>query len=567
MHIEWVPNRGSRPTILLRETWREGKEVRKRTLANLTHWPGEKIDGLRRLLRGELLVSPEEAFQVERSLPHGHVEAILGTIHTIGLDALLASKRGRERDLVIAMIAERLIHPASKLATTRLWHTTTLAEELSVTNADEEELYDALDWLLSRQVKIEKKLAAKHLTEGSCVLYDVTSSYYEGRTCPLARFGNDRDKKKGKPIIVYGVLTNKDGCPVAVRVYPGNTGDPTTIPDQVATLKDEFGLARIVLVGDRGMLTKTQIATLATYPGLGWISALRSRAIRNLVEGGAIQMSLFDTADLAECTSPDYPSERLIACFNPLLAEERKRKREELLAATEKELIRIDREVARRTRTPLDKAEIGKKVGGVLRRFKMGKHFALTIQEGGFSFARKEASIRREEALDGLYVIRTSEPTDRCSADDAVRGYKGLAQVEQAFRSLKGLDLLVRPIWLRTEDHVRAHIFLCLLAYYLVWHMRKALAPLLFDDEELTEARKTRHPVRPATPSRSAREKKTTLLTSEGLPVQSFSTLIAHLGTRCRHHCRMGNDPHGPLFSQLTAPTPLQVKAFNLLGL
>ena len=291
------------------------------------------------------------------------------------------------------------------------------------------------------------------------------------------------------------------------------------------------------------MLTKTQVATLKTYPGLGWISALRSRAIRNLVEGGAIQMSLFDTADLAECASPDYPSERLIACFNPLLAEERKRKRGELLAATEKELIRIDREVARRTRTPLDKAEIGKKVGGVLRRFKMGKHFSLVIGEGSFSFARKEASIRREEVLDGLYVIRTSEPADRLSADDAVRGYKSLAQVEQAFRTLKGLDLLVRPIWLRTEDHVRAHIFLCLLAYYLVWHMRKALAPLLFDDEELTEARKRRHPVRPATPSRSAREKKTTLLTSEGLPVQSFSTLIAHLGTRCRHHCRMGNDP------------------------
>ncbi|MCG6536122.1 MAG: transposase [Syntrophales bacterium LBB04] len=275
------------------------------------------------------------------------------------------------------------------------------------------------------------------------------------------------------------------------------------MPDQVAALRDEFGLARIVLVGDRGMLTKTQIATLKTYPGLGWISALRSRAIRNLVEGGAIQMSLFDKTDLAECASPDYPSERLIACFNPLLAEERKRKREELLGATERELIRIGREVARRTRTPLDKAEIGKKVGGVLRRFKMGKHFALTIQEGSFSFVRKEASIRREEVLDGLYVIRTSEPTDRLSADDAVRGYKSLAQVEQAFRSLKGLDLLIRPIWLRTEDHVRAHIFLCLLAYYLVWHMRKALAPLLFDDEELTRARKTRHPVRPATPSRS----------------------------------------------------------------
>jgi transposase len=567
MYIDVVPNRNSRPAVLLREAWREGKKVKRRTVANLTNWPEEKVEALRRVLRGETVVTPKEAFHIERSLAHGHAEAVLGTIRKIGLDTVIASKRSRERDLVIAMIAERLLHPSSKLATTRLMHTTTLAEELTVTDADEDDLYRAMDWLLARQETIEKKLAAQHLTEGSSVLYDVTSSYYEGRICPLARFGHDRDGQKGKPIIVYGVLTDHAGRPVAVSVYPGNTGDPTTVPDQVETLKNRFGLSRLVLVGDRGMLTQTQIDTVKTYPGLGWISALRSRAIRNLVEGGQLQMSLFDQTDLAEIASDEYPRERLIAFFNPLLAEERKRKREELLVATEKELARIARQVERRTRTPLDKAEIGKKVGSVLKRFKMGKHFSLTIGEGTFSFARKEKSIQREEALDGIYVIRTSEPREQLSAEDAVRTYKNLAQVERVFRSLKGLDLLIRPIWHRTEDHVKAHIFLCLLAYYVEWHMRKALAPLLFDDEELPETRKTRHAVRPAKASLSARKKKTTHLTPEGLPVQSFSTLLAELGTRCRHRVRIGTDPAQPTFCQITDLTPLQARAFQLLRL
>jgi transposase len=567
MYIDVVPNRNSRPAVLLREAWREGKKVKRRTVANLTNWPEEKVEALRRVLRGETVVAPKEAFHIERSLAHGHVEAVLGTIRKIGLDGIIASKRSRERDLVLAMIAERLLHPSSKLATTRLMHTTTLAEELTVTDADEDDLYQAMDWLLSRQDTIEKKLAAKHLAEGSSVLYDVTSSYYEGRTCPLARFGHDRDGQKGKPIIVYGVLTDHEGCPVAVSVYPGNTGDPTTVPDQVEMLKSRFGLNHLVLVGDRGMLTQTQIDTVKTYPGLGWISALRSRAIRGLVEGGQLQMSLFDQTDLAEIASDEYPRERLIACFNPLLAEERKRKRRELLEATEGELTRIARQVARRTRTPLDKAEIGKKVGSVLKRFKMGKHFSLTIGEGTFSFARKEESIQREEALDGIYVIRTSEPEEKLSAEDAVRTYKNLARVERVFRSLKGLDLLIRPIWHRTADHVKAHIFLCLLAYYVEWHMRKALAPLLFDDEELPEMRKTRHAVRPAKASLSARKKKATRLTPEGLVVQSFSTLLAELGTRCRHRVRIGTDPAQPTFSQITDPTPLQARAFQLLRL
>jgi len=567
MYIDVVPNRNSRPAVLLREAWREGKKVKRRTVANLTNWPEEKVEALRRVLKGETVVAPKEAFHIERSLAHGHVEAVLGTIRTIGLDTVIASKRSRARDLVIAMITERLLHPSSKLATTRLWNTTTLAEELAVTDADEDDLYRAMDWLLSRQDTIEKKLSMKHLAEGSSVLYDVTSSYYEGRTCPLARFGHDRDGQKGKPIIVYGVLADHQGCPVAVSVYPGNTGDPTTVPDQVETLKARFGLNRLVLVGDRGMLTQTQIDTVKTHPGLGWISALRSRAIRSLVEGGRLQMSLFDQTDLAEITSDAYPSERLIACFNPLLAEERKRKRRELLDATEGELARIARQVERRTRTPLDKAEIGKKVGSVLKRFKMGKHFNLTIGEGTFSFTRNEQSIQREEALDGIYVIRTSEPGEQLCAEDAVRTYKNLAQVERAFRSLKGLDLLIRPIWHRTEDHVKAHIFLCLLAYYVEWHMRKALAPLLFDDEELPEMRKTRHAVRPAKASLSALKKKTTRLTPEGLVVQSFSTLLAELGTRCRHRVRIGTDPAQPSFSQVTDLTPVQARAFQLLRL
>src|SRR5208283_2854958 len=363
MHIEWVPNRGRQPTILLRETWREGRQVKKRTLANLTEWPEEKIEALRKVLRGESLVTPETAIAIEQSLPHGQVEAILGTIKKLGLDNVVSSKRCRERDLVIAMVAERLIHPSSKLAATRLMHTTTLAEELSVGDADEDELYEALDWLLARQGRIEKKLAGRHLDEDSLVLYDVTSSYYEGHTCPLARFGHDRDGEKGKPIIVYGTLADRQGRPVAVSVYPGNTGDPTTIPDQVKKLKERFGLDRLVLVGDRGMLTQTQIDTLKVSPGVGWVSALRSSAIRDLVEQGNIQMSLFDRQDLAEIASAEYPGERLIACFNPLLADERMRKRNDLLDATEKILTGIVNAVARRTKTPLGKAEIGRKVG------------------------------------------------------------------------------------------------------------------------------------------------------------------------------------------------------------
>ena len=567
MFIERIPNRNSPPAILLREAWREGKKIRKRTIANLTHWPSAKVEALRCVLKNETLVASKEAFIIERSLPHGHVEAVLGTIKKLGLDRLIASTGCRERDLVLAMIVERLIHPCSKLATTRLWHMTTLSEELGVSDADEDDLYEAMDWLLGRQQRIEKKLAVRHLSEGSLVFYDVTSSYYEGRSCPLARFGHDRDGKKGRPIIVYGLMTNGEGCPVAVEVYPGDTGDSSTVADQAEKLRKGFGLSHLVLVGDRGMLTQTQIEKLKEYSGLGWISALRSHAIRDLVENGYLQMSLFDQKDLAEIRSPEFPSERLVACFNPLLAEERGRKRQELLRATEKELGRIAKQVAGRTRTPLGKDEIGRKVGKVIGRFKVGKHFMVTIGEGSFSFVRNEVQIQREEALDGIYVIRTSESVEHLSAEDTVRSYKNLAQVERAFRSFKGIDLLIRPIWHHTEDHVRAHIFICMLAYYVEWHMRKALSPLLFNDEELDENRKKRDPVKPAPVSASAKKKKTQRLTPEGLVVQSFDTLLKEFGTRCRNRCQIKSGPKGSTFYQVTEMTPLQNRAFQLLGL
>jgi len=567
MYIERVPNRNSPPAVLLREAWREGKRIRKRTIANLTQWPSEKVEALGRLLRNERLVSAREAFVIERTIPHGHVEAILGTIKKLGVHELITATGSRERDLVVAMIAERLIHPCSKLATTRLWHMTTLAEELGVAEADEDDLYEAMDWLLARQDRIEKRLAARHLSEGSLVLYDVTSSYYEGHSCPLARYGHDRDGKSGRPIIVYGLMTDGEGRPVAVEAYPGDTGDPSTVVDQAEKLRKRFGVNRLVLVGDRGMLTQTQINKLRVYPGLGWISALRADGIRKLVKGGFLQMSLFDRKDLAEIRCPDYPMERLVACFNPILAEERRRKRQELLEATEKELKRIAREVARRTQTPLKKEEIGKKVGKVINRYKVGKHFRMTIGEGTFSYERNEDKVRQEAALDGIYMIRTSEPTERLSPEDTVRSYKNLTQVERAFRSLKGIDLLVRPIWHHTEDHVRAHLFLCMLAYYVEWHMRKVLAPLLFDDEELDENRKRRDPVKPAKPSVSAQKKKAQRLTAEGLVIQSFDTLLEELGTRSRNRCRIKSDPGGSSFYQMTEMSPLQERAFQLLGL
>ncbi|MEN6401055.1 MAG: IS1634 family transposase [Armatimonadia bacterium] len=552
---------------LLRRTFRVGAQVQHETLGNISHLPPDLIDQIRRSLAGEKFLPASQAFLVERNLPHGHVQAVLGAMHRLGLPSLLASKPSRPRDLALAMIAERLLHPCSKLATTRLWHTTTLAEELHVADATEDDLYQAMDWLLAQQARVEKKLAARHLRDGALVLYDVSSSYYEGHTCPLARLGHNRDGKKGLPIIVYGLLTDSAGRPVAVDVYPGNTGDPTTVPDQVEKLRQRFGLSRVVLVGDRGMLTEAQIGKLKQHPGLGWISALRGPAIGELVESGSLQLSLFDEMNLAEIRSPAYPGERLVACFNPLLADERRRKRVELIEATEKDLGKIAAQVKRRTRTPLDEAEIALKAGRVWNRYKVAKHFSLTIADGVFGWTRREESIRRESQLDGVYVVRTSEPKHRCSASDAVRRYKSLAQVERAFRSLKGMDVRIRPIHHHTEDHVRAHILLCMLAFYVEWHMRRELAPLLFQDEELSQDRTRRDPVASAQCSASAQAKKMARVTADGFPVHSFETLLRELATRCRNTCRIPAESSGATFQQLTQPTPLQARAFQLLGL
>lgn len=566
MYIETVPNRHSPPAILLREGWREGSKTRKRTLANLSHWPKQKIETFRRLLQDEPLVSPQDLFSTHKTLPHGHVEAILMAVRKLGLDSLLAAKRCRERDLVVAMIAARLLHPCSKLATTREWHTTTLAEELTVADATEDDLYQAMDWLLDRQARIENKLAARHLSEDCLVLYDVSSSYYEGHTCPLAQYGHDRDGKKGLPIIVYGVMTDGEGRPIAVEVYPGNTGDSTTVADQVEKLRARFLLSRVVLVGDRGMLTQPQIDKMKLHPGLGWITALTSVAVRGLVESGFLQLSLLDETNLAEITSPDYPGERLMVCHNPLLEEERGRKRRELLEATEKALSKISRQVARRTKKPLKEAEIALQVGKVLGHYKMGKHFLYTIGDGKFQWSRREQTIEQEAKLDGIYVIRTSESAERLSPADTVRSYKSLAQVERAFRTLKGVDLLIRPIRHRTEDRVPAHIFLCLLAYYVEWHLRRAWAPLLFEDEQLTEQRRRRDPILPASCSPSAQEKKLTRQTADGFPVHSFETLMAELASRARVTYTLKSDATAPSFQQVPEPTPLQARAYALLN-
>jgi transposase len=569
MYIDVVPNRNSPPAVLLREAWREGNQTRKRTLANLSDWPKEKIESFRRLLRDERLVSPDEVFDTQKTLPHGHVEAVLHMMRKLELERLLSSQPCRERALAVAMIAQCILHPGSKLAITRLWHSTTLAEELGVADADEDDLYAAMDWLGERQERIEKKLAARHLEEGGLVLYDVSSSYYEGHTCPLAQFGHDRDGQKGLPIIVYGVMTNGEGCPVAVEVYAGNTGDPTTVAEQIAKLRERFGLVRVVLVGDRGMLTQPQIDKLKQHPGLGWITALTSVAIRELVKQGALQLSLLDEKNLAEITSPEYPEERLMVCHNPLLEQERKRKREELLAATEKNLEKIRREVERRKKTPLTADAIGVKVGKVLGRYKMGKHFRYEIGENRFTWSRRPESIQQEAQLDGIYVLRTSEPAERLSAEDTVRSYKSLAEVERAFRCLKGVDLLVRPIRHRTQERVPAHIFLCVLAYYVEWHLRRAWAPLLFEDEERWEQRQRRDPVLLAQPSESAQRKKRSRETADGLPVHSFESLLEELAGRARVTYTLksatSEEKSNLTLQQVPKPNPVQARAYELV--
>lgn len=565
MYIESVPNRNSPPAVLLRESWRENGRTKKRTIANLSSCPPEAVGALRLALKGETLVPANGVLKIERSIPHGHVEAVLGMMRKLGMDALLGSRRCRDRDLVMGMIAQRVIQACSKLESTRAWTDTTLGCELQIEDAKVEELYSAMDWLLKRQKRIEKKLAQRHLSEGGRVLFDVSSSSYHGHTCPLAQFGYNRDGEK-LPSIVYGLLADNAGCPVAVDVYPGNTADPTTVPDQVEKLRERFELQRVVLVGDRGMLTQARIDALRSYPGLGWISALRFSALRELVENGAFQPSLFDRHALAEITDESYPGERLVVCFNPLLADERKRKRSELLDITEKALNRLANESARRTKTPMTADQIAFKAGKVVGKRKMAKHFILCISDGHFDYQRNEQSIRKESETDGFYIVRTSESVGDMDAAGTVRAYKSLGQVEQAFRCLKSVDLLVRPIRHRTEAHVRAHIFLCVLAYHVQWHMRKALAPVLFHDEQLDADRWTRDPVAPATASENAKQKKRDKTTSEGWPLHSFRSLIGHMATRCRNLCSSGAGKTRLQFNRETDPTPLQKHVSKLLN-
>jgi transposase len=572
MYIESVPNRTSPPAILLRESYRHAGKVRKRTLCNLSDWSPTHIEGLRGVLKGGTVIpAGQDALTVTRSLPHGHVAAALGTARKIGLERILGPDGNRCRDLVLAMLVSRILDPVSKLATARALSPATasssLGETLGLGDVDDDELYAALDWLLVRQPAIETILAKRHLTNGTLVLYDVSSSYMEGRCCPLAQRGYSRDGKRGTLQIVYGLLCAPDGCPVAIEVFDGNTADPTTLAPQIEKLKQRFHLDRVVLVGDRGMITEARIADDLKSAGLDWITALRAPAIKELMNSGALQLTLFDQRDMASITSPDFPGERLIVCRNPDLAAERTRKREDLLAATEKDLARIKAAVER-TRNPLrGTAEIALKVGEVLNTFKMKKHFDLEIIDAAFSFTRKTAAIAAEAATDGIYVVRTSLPEATLGDAETVRNYKSLARVERAFRCIKTVDLHVRPVYHWLEDRVRAHVFLCMLAYYLEWHMRQCLAPMLFDDADKEQAEALRSSMVAQAPrSKAAIKKQTTGLTPDGLPVHSFRSLLADLATMARNTIITAITPNHPL-TVVTRPTAVHQKAFDLLDL
>jgi DDE family transposase len=569
MYVAVVPNRSSRPAILLRESYRDGDKVKNRTLANLSDWPAERIETLRAALRGDKLVPAGEGLEIVRALPHGHVAAVLGMARRIGLDALLPDGPERRRQLALALIVARLIDPAAKLATARALDETTAIHSLGVTlglgAVNAKEVYAALDWLGAAQPSIEAALARRHLRDGTLVLYDVSSSYVEGRCCELARFGHSRDGRADKMQIVFGLLCSASGCPIAVEVFEGNTGDPSTLGNQIAKLKERFGLKRVVMVGDRGMITQARIDDELKPAGFEWITALRAPAIQHLAaDGGPLQLSLFDERDLAEIESPDFPGERLIVCKNPALAEERKRKRDELLDATEQDLKDIAARIVRQ-RQPLRGADkIGVAVGALLGRRKVAKHFRITIADDALSFTRDHAAIAAEAALDGFYVLRTNVPADALNTADTVRAYKSLAGVERAFRSLKTVDLDIRPIFHWVSPRVRAHVFLCMLAYHLEWHMRQALAPILFDDHDRAAGEALRpSPVAKAKPSPAAKRKAKTKRTDDGLPVHSFRTLLTDLATLTRNTVRWAN---APAMALLASPTQLQHRAFDLLA-
>jgi len=572
MYIEAVPNRNSPPAILLRESYRVGAKIKKRTILNLSDWPSELVEGLRTLLKGgKVMPADQETIIVRRALPHGHVAAVLGTLRDIGLDRVLGPAGHRPRDLVIAMIIARLVTPASKLATARMLDPATaassLGDVLGLGAVDEDELYVALDWLGERQQAIEKALARKHLRDGTLVLYDVSSSYFEGRCCELAKLGYNRDGKKGKLQIVYGLLCAADGCPVAIEVFEGDTADPRTLATQIDKVKSRFALKHVVLVGDRGMITQARLDADIAPAGLDWITALRAPAIRALVEDGALQMSLFDERDIAAITSPDYPGERLIVCRNPDLARERTRKRLDLLAATERHLAAIAAAVSRARKPLRGEAAIALKVGAVVNRHKMAKHFELAIGAASFSFRRNADAIAAEAALDGIYAVRTNL-AKRVLGDAATVGaYKSLAQVERAFRSLKTVDIHLRPIFHWTAPRVRAHVLLCMLAYHVEHHMRTRLAPMLYDETDHEAAAAMRASiVAKAERSDAAKRKQTTGRTDDGLPVHSFRTLLADLATYSRIQATTAlNQKY--VFTLHTRPTQTQQRAFELLGI
>jgi hypothetical protein len=548
-------------SVLLRQSYREGRSVKHRTLASLTALPPAVIDAIERSLRGERLVPAEAAWRIVRSTPHGHVAAVLGMLRSLGLEALLDRRASRSRDLALAMVVARLLAPCSKLATARTLGQTTLGSVLDVADATEDELYGALDWLLARQARVERALARRHLTEGSLVLYDLTSTYVEGSHCPLARHGHSRDHRPDRPQIEFGLVTDARGCPVAVEAFPGNTADPATVEAQVEKLRTRFGLTDIVLVGDRGMLTSARIDRLREAGGIGWVSCLRAPAIRALVEAGDLQLGLFDERNLAEITSPEFPGERLVVCRNPALRAERARKREALLAATEGALATVAGMVGRgRLRSA---AAIGLRAGRVVNAKKMAKHFELDIAEGVFAYRRRTDAIAQEAALDGLYVVRTSVSAERLGTSAVVETYKRLSAVERDFRALKGDDLAVRPIFHWREDRVRAHLFVCFLAAYVRWHLEAAWAPLLFRDEAPLPRV---DPVAPPERSPSALAKERDHVTPDGFPVHSFGTLLAELATLTRNRIVPAGADEGAAFQILAEPTPLQARAFELIG-
>ena len=578
MFIETVPNRNSPPAVLLRESYRDDTgRSQKRTLANLSKLSAEVVAGLKALLAGGTVVG-KDGLKVERSLPHGHVAATLGTIRKLALDRLMLSTAKdadsrRHRDLVVGLIVDRLVTPRSKLGFVRAVNPetacTSLGEVLGLGTVAEREVYAALDWLVAQQPRIEAGLARRHLKDGTLVLYDVSSSYFEGRKCPLAQFGYSRDHRSDRAQIVYGLLCTRDGLPVAVEVFEGDTADPATLGQQILKLKARFKLDRVVLVGDRGMITNARIRDDLKPAGLDWISCLRAPQIQALAaEGGPLQLSLFDERDLAEIVAPEaFPGERLIVCRNPLLADERARKREDLLAATERDLSRISLAVQRKRGPLRGTAEIGIAVGAVLDKHKVAKHFEVTISDASFAFRRNPGSIAREARLDGIYVVRTSVPAEAMAAAETVQAYKDLARVERAFRCLKTVDLEIRPVRHWMADRVRAHVFLCMLAYHVEWHLRHTLAPLLFQDTEIAAARaERRSPVRKTEPSRSAKTKKATRRNDDGQPVMAFADLMDHLGTLARNTLSAPLQDNCSIVLYST-PTRLQEATFERLGI